>query len=570
MKKIEIANVESLLNLNWDAFQPCYQELLAETINADTVQAWLADWTQVTEWCDEMFNRFYAGTTTNTADKLIAERFQDYMENFYPQWQSAEQALKQKLIASGLTVAGFDIQLRNMKADADLFCEANLPLLAEEQQLNNEHDKIIGAQTLTWDGQERTARQMELVLRDNDRETRRRGWEAQAQRQLQDREAINRQWKQYVDLRLKLAANAGKPDYRAYRWQFFKRFDYSPADCKAFHNAIAEVVVPAVARITERRKRALGIDNLRYYDVFVDVTGKPPLRPFTDAGDLIRKASSVFHHVSPHFGGYFDTMAQNGLLDLDNRKNKANGAYCTNFAHARLPFIFANAVGIHEDVEAVMHEGGHSFHAFESFKLPYFQQINDVPNEFAEVASMGMEKLTSPYLSEKFGGFYSQQDAARAMSEHLENDLRFWPYMAIVDAFQHWVYENPREGREPANCDAKWAELEKRFRPEIDWSGYEDVMMTGWQRKDHIHQEPFYYVEYGLALLGAVQIWRNALEDQENAVARYRQALALGATAPLPQLFETAGAKLAFDAVTLKDAVDLMEKKIAELDDWMA
>jgi oligoendopeptidase F len=217
-----------------------------------------------------------------------------------------------------------------------------------------------------------------------------------------------------------------------------------------------------------------------------------------------------------------------------------------------------------------MHEGGHSFHAFESFKLPYFQQINDVPNEFAEVASMGMEKLTSPYLSEKFGGFYSQQDAARAMSEHLENDLRFWPYMAIVDAFQHWVYENPREGREPGNCDAKWAELEKRFRPEIDWSGYEDVMMTGWQRKDHIHQEPFYYVEYGLALLGAVQIWRNALEDQATAVARYRQALALGATAPLPRLFETAGAKLAFDAVTLKDAVDLMEKKITELDDWIA
>jgi len=570
MKKIEIDRVELLKNLKWDAFQPSYQELLAETISADTVQAWLSNWTQVTEWCDEMFNRFYVSTTINTADKLMEQRFQDYMENFYPQWQSAEQALKEKLIASGLNVAGFDIQLRNMKADADLFCVENLPLLAEEQRLNNEHDKIIGAQTLTWEGQERTARQMELVLRDNNRETRRQGWEAQAQRQLQDREAINRQWEQYVDLRLKLAANAGKPDYRAYRWQFFKRFDYSPADCKAFHNAIAEVVVPAVARITERRKRALGIDSLRYYDVFVDVTGRPPLRPFTDAGELIRKSSSVFHHVSPLFGGYFDSMAQNGLLDLDNRKNKANGAYCTNFAHSRLPFIFANAVGIHEDVETVMHEGGHSFHAFESFKLPYYQQINDVPNEFAEVASMGMEKLTSPYLSEKYGGFYSEQDAARAMREHLENDLRFWPYMAMVDAFQHWVYENPQDGRKPGSCDAKWAELEKRFRPEIDWSGYEDVMMTGWQRKDHIHQAPFYYVEYGLALLGAAQIWRNALEDQENAVARYRQALALGATAPLPELFKAAGARLAFDAVTLKDAVDLMEKKITELDDCIA
>jgi len=565
--QLNIASIADLMDQKWDTFQPSFDDLLAVEITAANIQDWLADWTQVSAWCDELYNRLYVAASVNTADQVAEKKFQDYMEYFYPAWQAAEQKMKLKLITSGLAVPGFEIQLRNMRADADLFREENLPLIAEEERLNNEHDKIIGAQTMTWQGQEKTARQMEVVLRDNDRETRRQGWELLAQRQLEDRAAINGQWQQYMALRQKLAANAGKPDYRAYRWQFYKRFDYTPEDCKAFQIAIEEVVVPAVARITEKRKRALGIDRLCYYDIFVDTSGKPPLRPFTDVADLIRKTSAVFQHVSPRFGRYFDIMAENGLLDLDNRKNKANGGYCTGFAHTRQPFIFANAVGIHDDVQTLLHEGGHSFHAFESYNLPYFQQTNDVPNEFAEVASMGMEYLTSPYLTEVYGGYYSEADAARARIDHIETDLRFWPYMAIVDAFQHWVYENPEEGRQPERCDAKWAELELRFRPEIDWSGYEDVMMTGWQRKDHIHHTPFYYVEYGLSLLGAVQIWRNALADQESAVRQYQQALALGATAALPELYRAAGAKLAFDAQTLHGAVELMERTLNELEE---
>jgi oligoendopeptidase F len=274
----------------------------------------------------------------------------------------------------------------------------------------------------------------------------------------------------------------------------------------------------------------------------------------------------MFHRVLPTFGAYFDTMARDGYLDVDNRKNKASGGYCTSFSFSRRPFIFTNAVGMHEDVQTLLHEGGHSFHDFETFALPYFQQRH-APMEFAEVASMSMELLASPYLAEEMGGFYSRQDAARALREHLETSICFWPYMAIVDAFQHWVYENPSQAMDPANCDACWSELEKRFRPDLDWSGYEAAMMTGWQRKDHIHQMPFYYVEYGLAQLGAVQIWRNALSDQSAAVASYRRALQMGCTQPLPQLFETAGAKLAFDADTLNQAVELMEKKIYELEE---
>ena len=346
------------------------------------------------------------------------------------------------------------------------------------------------------------------------------------------------------------------------------RFDYTPDDCITFHDAIEQAVVPAAQRMAVRRMKALGINSLRYYDLFVDLSGKPPLKPFSSVREMKDKASAIFHHVLPQFGAYFDQMDTEGLMDLNNRKNKAAGGYCTDFSHAKRPFIFANAVGIHDDIQTLLHEGGHSFHAFESFKLPYFQQRNEsaIPMEFAEVASMAMEYLASPYLSKEFDGFYSETDTARAQVDHIETDLRFWAYMAIVDAFQHWVYENPVDGKDPDKCDAAWAALEKRFRPYIDWNGYEDVMMTGWQRKDHIHQAPFYYVEYGLALLGAVQIWRNALENQEKAVNAYRRALALGGTAPLPQLFETAGARFAFDADTLQEAVGLMESTILTLE----
>ncbi len=257
-------------------------------------------------------------------------------------------------------------------------------------------------------------------------------------------------------------------------------------------------------------------------------------------------------------------MRAEGLLDLDNRKGKAPGGYCTDFPVARRPFIFANSVGVHEDVQTLLHEGGHAFHVFECSHLPYQQQLV-VPLEFAEVASMSMEMLAAPYLETEQGGFYSAEEAARARIEYLERSLLFWPYMAVVDAFQHWVYEKPAAASDAAQCDAQWNALWDRFIPDIDWSGLEEEKITGWHRKLHIHQSPFYYIEYGLAQLGAVQVWRNALSDQAGAVAAYRRALALGGTRPLPQLFETAGARFAFDAETLSQAVTLMERVISEL-----
>ena len=560
--------IKKLMELDWAQLEPHYAALEKTDLNKTTITGWLKNWTEVSDVRDELYNRLYVATSVNTADATAQKRFDHFMENIFPQAMTAEQKLKEKLLASGLTVTGFDIPIRNMRTEAEIYRESNLSLLVEEEKLNVAHDQVMGAQVVKWQGKEKTVRHMEVVLRELDREIRKEGWELLTERQLADREVINQQWVDYMELRGKIAANADLTDYRSYRWQVLMRFDYTPKDCATFHDAIEQAVVPAAQRMAERRMKALGIDRLRYYDLFVDLSGRPPLKPFSSVREMKDKASAIFHRVLPQFGAYFDRMDAEGLLDLENRKNKAVGGYCMEFAHTKRPFIFANAVGIHDDIQTLLHEGGHSFHAFESFKLPYFQQRNEsaIPMEFAEVASMAMEYLTSPYLGSEYGGFYSEADTARARVDHIETDLRFWPYMAIVDAFQHWVYENPVDGKDPNKCDSAWAALEKRFRPYIDWSGYEDVMMTGWQRKDHIHQAPFYYIEYGLALLGAVQVWKNALENQEQAVDAYRQALILGGTATLPQLFKTAGARFAFDAGTLQSAVNLMESTIMSLE----
>jgi oligoendopeptidase F len=303
-----------------------------------------------------------------------------------------------------------------------------------------------------------------------------------------------------------------------------------------------------------------------WYNRPARAAGAPLLKPFDSIEELKQGVSTIFHNVDPELGGYFDTLLAEGLTDLANRKNKAPGAYCTSYTSIRKPFIFVNAVGSHDDVMSTLHESGHAFHVFETAGIPYLQQLA-VPMEFAEVASMGMELLASPYLGKKDGGFYSETQAALARIEHLESMILFWPFMAAVDSFQQWVYENPSEGVDPSACNTRWGELWDRFLPGVDWSGLEQVKATGWHRKLHIHTSPFYYVEYGLAQLGAVQIFANALRDQSAAVKAYRTALSLGGTLTLPGLFAAAGARFAFDAATLKSAVDLMEKVIGELEE---
>jgi len=560
-----LPTAQAALAWDWPRFAPYFDNLRDRPLDAASVESWLADWTALSELLHELHARLYVATTVDTTDSAAQQRFHAFLEHVIEPAQAADQQLKLKLLASGLEPAGFEIALRNMRAEAALFREENLPLFTQEQKLNNEYNQIIGAQTVEWDGEERTLPQLQPVYQELDRSRRERAWRLAAARQLADRAALNALWQKLLPLRRQMAANAGYDSYRAFRWQQFNRFDYTPEDCLAFHAAIEAAVVPAARRIYARRQARLGVDTLRPWDLDVDPLGRKPLRPFQRVADLESRTEAIFRRVDPQLGEHFATMRRESLLDLDNRKGKAPGGYQIDFNQAKRPFIFMNAVGIHDDVQTLLHEGGHAFHCFESAALPYIQQ-REFSAEIAEVASMSMELLAAPYLTEQSGGFYSPADAARARGEHLEGMIRFWPYMAVVDAFQHWVYTNPDDAMNPANCDATWASLWDRFMQGIDYSGLEDEKATGWQRKLHIFQIPFYYVDYGLAQLGAVQVWRNALADQAGAVAAYRRALALGGTRPLPELFAAAGAKFAFDTATVREAVELIERTLDQLE----
>ncbi|MBN2549869.1 MAG: M3 family oligoendopeptidase [Anaerolineales bacterium] len=550
---------------SWPQIKPYFDDLAERPLDTSNVAEWLADWSRLGSLLYETYQRLYVAITVNTTDQAAQQSYQAFLDQIYPHAQEADHHLKAKLLSSGLQPPGFEVPLRNMRTEAEIFSQANLPLLAQELKLSAEYDQIIGAQTIPWDGQELTLTQLQRVYQETNRQRREEAWRLAARRHLADRGGINELWGKFMHVRRQLAENAGFPDYRQYRWKQLLRFDYTPEDCRRFHQAIEAVAVPAAQRIYQRRQAKLGLDSLRPWDLYVDPDGLPPLRPYKDIEELISKTAVIFRQVDPQLGEYYDVMRQEALLDLDNRKGKAPGGYCTDFPVVRRPFIFANSIGLHEDVLTLLHEGGHAFHVFESAHLPYLQQLQ-VGMEFAEVASMSMELLASPYLEVEKGGFYSSREAARARIEHLETAICFWPYMAVVDAFQHWVYENHTAATQPENCDAKWAELWEQFMIGVDWSGFDDEKVTGWQRKLHIIQSPFYYIEYGLAQLGAFQVWQNAQKDQPAAVAAYRRALSLGGTAPIPELYRAAQAKFAFDASTLQEVIDLAEATIDDLE----
>jgi len=557
----------SILALTWSDYEPHYQELESRELRSENIDTWLNDWSTLAATADEQYWRLYIATTVNTADPAIEERFNKYVEAMQPSVKTAEQKLKDKLLASGLSPKGFETALRRIQAEAEIFSETNLPLLAEEQKLVTEYNKITGSLTVNWEGEERTLAQMFPLFYEQERSIRQRAWEMVHTQIFKERQHFSRLWERFLPLRTKIAENVGLPDYRAYTWNQKFRFDYSPEDCKSFHTAIEEVFVPAAQRVYEKRRQRLGLDTLRPWDLSVDPLGGSPIKPYESMDEFKTKLRTVFEQVDPAFGNYFQIMMDENLLDLESRKNKAAGGYSLGLHVAHRPFVFMSHSNTPWDIQTMLHEGGHAFHEFERAHCHFYQRGEIyLPQEFGEVASMSMELLASPYKTKESGGFYTDHEQARTMIELLEGIITFLPYMALVDAFQHWIYENPSLSVDASRCEEKWAELWDRFIIGIDYSGLEDAKKTYWHRQGHIFASPFYYIEYGLAQLGAIQVWANARRDQHKAVADYRKALALGATVPLPELYSTAGAKFAFDAKTLKEAADLVEEVIEEME----
>ena len=552
----------------WDQIEPLYLSLLEKELDDISISSWMSDWSELRKLLDEQNARLSLATDLDTTDEEAVTSYHEFLEKFYSPAQSADQKLKEKLLGSGLEPQGMELALKKMRIEADLFREENLPLATAESKLSTEYNKISGAQTIQWEGEELTLVQVRTALLTTDREKREKLWGLLAERQLEDRAAINELWSQFMELRLKMAANAGFPDYRSFSWQKRLRLDYQPHQSKQFIEAILEVAVPAATRTYQRYRDRLGIDRVRPWDLLNDQTtfSLPALKVFETEDEFTSRVGAILNKVDPVLGDYFASMVSNQLLDLMNRKGKAPGGFCTSFATQGVPFIFMNSSGKSSDLRVLFHEAGHAFHVYERVNLQYHHQWR-AGMEFNEVASTAMELLAEPYLAEDQGGFMSSRDAALARLLNLEEKLLFWPYMAVVVAFQHWIYENPDQGSDPGACDQKWGELTDLYMPGIDWEGHDEVKKTGWHRKLHIHLVPFYYIEYGLASLGAFQIWQKARQDRPGAIVNYRKALALGGTASLQELYKTAGAELAFDAETLRGVVETIETTMAELED---
>ncbi|MFV2070652.1 MAG: M3 family oligoendopeptidase, partial [Pirellulales bacterium] len=522
-------------------------------------------WSDLTAILHESRSQIYREVSENTADEEAEKCFLLFVEQIMPQAKIAAQALKNKLLAFEDYTPQADtvMMMKRFRTEASIFREENVPLQSELVKLGNEYEKLVGGMTIEWEGKEETMPQAALHLREKDRATREKAWRLMMARFGAERDGLNELYLQMLSHRRQVAKNAGFDNYRDYRWKEFTRFDYTPDDCFTFHDAIEREVVPRAAQLYADRAEKLGLDPLCPWDTEVDLHGEP-LRPFEDAAELEEDCYRIFQRVDPVLAEHFTAM-RDGFLDLASRPNKAPGGCCRSFPIRRKPYIFMNAVGTHRDVSVLLHEGGHAFHFMESSQQPLIWNYGS-PMEFSEVASMAMELLSAPYLERSKGGFYEEADAGRAYAEQLRDIVRFLPYMAVVDAFQHWVYVDAPRDVTAADLDAKWSELWNRFMVGIDHGGLQAEKETGWHRKQHIFSDPFYYVEYGLAQLGALQVWRNALTDQPQAVADYRAALALGDTRPLPELFSAAGATFAFDRETVGDLMTLIFEKRAELE----
>jgi len=445
-----------------------------------------------------------------------------------------------------------------------IFSEANVPLSAELSRLNTEWSKLIGAMTVQWDGVEKTPSQLLPFLESADRSIRERAFKLRAKPYIEKRDSIARIFDSMYDLRQQTARNAGFDNYRDYIHQEKNRFAYTPEDCMRFHEAVEEAVLPAVERIHGRRRRLMKLDNLRPWDTSVDPLGRPALQPFADIGTFIDRTASVFGHVDPDFRGYYETMVDAKLLDLENRKGKAPGAYSQTLSFRKQPLIFMNAVGVDDDVRTLLHESGHAFHSFEAARLPLLFQRHP-GSEMAEVASMSMELLASPFIDKSSGGYYTEEEERRSRAELLEGIVLFFPHCASVDAFQHWIYLDA-EGRDADARDAKWLQLRRRFEGQaVDWEGLDAERIARWYQQPHFFSSPFYYIEYGIAQLGALQVWRNSLKDTKEAVRKYRAALSLGGTRSLPDLFKAAGARLIFDSAGMRELITLVEDELSTL-----
>jgi len=561
----------------WENIRPLFEELERRPVeSAEGFERWLADRSELDAACGQAQANLYIAMTCDTADGDKRRAYTDFLENVSPKLRPAgfELDRRQVDLASRFELPSdrYEVLERDVAADVAIFREENVPLMTEIDKAEQRYTETIGAMTVEFDGQERTLPQMNVYLQEIDRSVRERAWRLTAQRRLRDREAIDAIYDELIGLRDRVAKNAGKASYVEYAFESMHRFDYTPEDCQAFHDSVASVVVPIKRRLDGRRRERLGVDPLRPWDLAVDPLGRAPLRPFTNGADLVAKSRAAFEKLDGRLASMFATLgdgrndrgpANGAMLDLDSRKGKGPGGYQYMRDRVREPFIFMNAAGLHRDVETMVHEAGHAFHSMMCKDEPLVHYRHS-PIEFAEVASMTMELLTMPHWGGADGFYPDPADHARAMRQQLEGSVSMLAWIATIDAFQHLIYRSPGHDRDQRT--AWWLELDDRFGNAVSWEGLADERASLWQRQLHLFSHPFYYIEYGIAQLGALQLWARSLDEGESvAVDAYLRALALGGSRPLPELFAAAGVELDFSRGTIQRLADRVEAELAKL-----
>ena len=552
----------TLAKARWEDIAPYFDDLAERPLDPSSMESWLHAWSTLEELVTEAAALAMIAYTIDTSDPEKEADHLRFSTEVLPKMEEQSVKLARRLVESGYTTPELATTLARFRTAIAIFREANVAIFADLEELSARYQRITGSMTAVFDGVERPLPQLQPFLKSNDRAVREGAFRAGTQPYMQQHDALAGLFDRMFELRQRAAKNAGFANFRDYVFPAKFRFDYSPADCERFHDAVERTVAPAVERMLDVRRTRLGLDQLRPWDLSVDPYRAGPLRPFETAEEFVTKARRVFDRIDPVLGGEFQTMIDEKLLDLDSRKGKAPGGYCETLHHRGRPFIFMNAVGLVDDVMTLLHEAGHAFHAFASHRQPLIWQRHP-GSESAELASMSMELLAGRHLAQPTG-FFTGADHRSAWLEHLEDILLSLVHIASVDAFQTWIYTSG-EGGDAAARDAAWLRIRSRFERGVDWSGLDRERVARWYRQLHIFMYPFYYIEYGIAQVGALQIWRNSLRDPVAAVARYREALALGAVRGLPEMYRAAGAKLSFDVETIGPLVELVEAEIARL-----
>jgi oligoendopeptidase F len=547
----------------WEALEPFFKDLTERNLHTRAdLEQWLKDLSELEAVVSEDACWRQIKMTCDTTNPALEEAFTYFCMEVQPRLQPFSDQLNRKLIDSPLTKEldqqKYFTYLRSVKKNIDLFREANIPLQAELSVMQQQYGAIAGKMTVEVKGQEYTLQQAAKFLESHERDLREQVYRKIQDRRLQDQDAMHDLYTQLINKRDQVAKNAGFSNYRDYKFVEMGRFDYTKEDCFQFHEAVKLHVLPLIDKIYQKKKQKLGLDTLRPWDTEAEPESMMPLKPFTDGKDLYEKSVTCFEQLDPFFAACLKKMNELSHFDLESRKGKAPGGYNCPLAESGAPFIFMNAAGQMSDVTTMVHEGGHAVHSFLAHTLE-LNAFKEYPMEIAEVASMAMELFT---MNHWHAFFDNEADLTRAKEHQLERTITIFPWIAIIDKFQHWVYEHPAHTVEERTT--KWMEILEEFSTDsIDYTGLDKYRQIGWQRQLHLFEVPFYYIEYGIAQLGAIGLWMQYQQNPEQALQSYIDALSLGGTKTLPELYKTAGLKFDLSPAHIKT---LMEFTAAEMD----